>query len=177
MSKSQSGVAHLTAKQEKFVNCLVEGKSQREAYKECYSTKNMKDKTIDENASRVFKNSKVLARYKQLMEEAAKASKLKAEDLIKMYETICTASPFDFIELLYGPEGYYSVMREDIDPSKKVALKKISFDRQGNVIVDLWDKMAALEKLSQIHKLVDSQNTEEEGAKLLLDDVAGDYLG
>ena len=37
----------LTAKQEKFVQELIKGKSQREAYKEAFNCKNMKDETID----------------------------------------------------------------------------------------------------------------------------------
>lgn len=50
------------AKQEKFVQNLVKGMSQREAYKSSYNASNMKDTTIDSNASRLFADSKVLAR-------------------------------------------------------------------------------------------------------------------
>lgn len=58
----------LTAKQEKFVQGLVEGKSQRQAYIDAgYKTDNASNKTIDEAASRLFKNSKVSARYSELM--------------------------------------------------------------------------------------------------------------
>lgn len=60
----------LTAKQEKFVQGLVSGLSQRQAYIEAgYATKGKSDTTIDANASRLFKNSKVLARYNELMDE------------------------------------------------------------------------------------------------------------
>lgn len=59
----------LTAKQEKFVQGIVSGMSQREAYKSAYNCSNMKDKTIDEKASRMMKASKVRARYDELMAE------------------------------------------------------------------------------------------------------------
>lgn len=60
----------LTAKQEKYVQGLVAGLSQREAYKQAYpSSLKWKDSTVDENASRAMKNSKIIARYTELMNE------------------------------------------------------------------------------------------------------------
>lgn len=56
----------LTPKREKFVQNLVQGMSQREAYKNSYNAKNMTDKTIDNNAYRLFKISEVKARYEEL---------------------------------------------------------------------------------------------------------------
>lgn len=156
MGKSQEGVAHLTAKQEKFINCLVEGKSQREAYKECYDTSRMKDKTIDEVANKLFKDHKITTRYKQLMDECAKKSIMKGEDVIRQYELIASSSVFDYINVDVEDECLYKIsLRNDIDKEKARAIKKISFDRNGNVIVELWDKNNALDKLSQILNVVD----------------------
>ena len=59
----------LTAKQEKFVQGLVSGLSQRQAYIQAYSTKNMKDATIDNNAYKLMQNNEISTRYKQLMNE------------------------------------------------------------------------------------------------------------
>lgn len=59
----------LTPKQEKFVQGLVSGLSQRKAYRASYSTQNMKDSTVDEKASRLFKQDKIRARYEALMDE------------------------------------------------------------------------------------------------------------
>ena len=56
----------LTAKQELFVQNIIKGMSQADAYRSAYSTKNMADKTIHENASRLANNNKVLARLKEL---------------------------------------------------------------------------------------------------------------
>lgn len=60
----------LTPKQEKFVQGLVMGMSQREAYKNSYDTENATDETTDSNASRLFADSKILARYNELIEKA-----------------------------------------------------------------------------------------------------------
>ena len=56
----------LTPKREKFVQNLIQGMSQREAYKNSFSAKNMSDKTIDNNAYRLFKDTEVRARYDEL---------------------------------------------------------------------------------------------------------------
>lgn len=70
----------LTAKQEKFVRNLIEGMSQREAYKNSYNASNMADKTIDEKACLLFADDKIRTRYKELQEELAKASILSVTE-------------------------------------------------------------------------------------------------
>lgn len=59
----------LTTKQEIFVQRLIEGYSQREAYKFAYDCENMKDETIDTRASRLLKECKVSTRYEELKNE------------------------------------------------------------------------------------------------------------
>lgn len=80
----------LTAKQEKFVRNLIEGMSQREAYKNSYDASNMTDKTIDENACRLFNDSKIKARYRELQDEVAKASILTATQRAIILSNIAT---------------------------------------------------------------------------------------
>ena len=63
-------VSRLTSKQEKYVQGLVAGLSQRQAYINAgYSTKGKTDNYIDKEASVLFKNSKVSVRYNELMDE------------------------------------------------------------------------------------------------------------
>ena len=60
----------LTAKREKFVRGLVAGLSQRQAYYEAYpNSKKWKPETVDNKASKLFKENEILARYNALMEE------------------------------------------------------------------------------------------------------------
>lgn len=61
----------LTAKQEKFVQGIIEGMSQADAYRSAYSCKKMADKTIWENASRLMADSKVTARIQELRDQIA----------------------------------------------------------------------------------------------------------
>ena len=62
-------MSNLTKKKEKFVQALVSGMSQREAYKEAYNAANMKDEVIDVRASELLKKSKVKVRYEELVNE------------------------------------------------------------------------------------------------------------
>ena len=59
----------LTVKQELFVQNLISGMSQSEAYKQAYPNTRMKDKTIREAASRLMRNSNVVATYNEMMDE------------------------------------------------------------------------------------------------------------
>lgn len=59
----------LNAKQEKFINNIVSGMSQRQAYKDAYQV-NYDEDAIDNNASKLFNKAEVQARYKELIEKA-----------------------------------------------------------------------------------------------------------
>ena len=59
----------LTTKQELFIQGLIKGYSQREAYKLAYEAENMKNETIDSKASILFKTEKIRARYEELKNE------------------------------------------------------------------------------------------------------------
>ena len=73
----------LTAKQEKFVRNLIKGMTQREAYKNSYDASNMTDKTIDEEACRLFNDCKINARYKELQEKLANATIMTAQERLE----------------------------------------------------------------------------------------------
>lgn len=71
----------LTQKQERFVQELIKGKSQREAYKAAYDAKNMKDKTCDDKASLLFKKEEIRARYEELRKGAESKTADDAESM------------------------------------------------------------------------------------------------
>lgn len=69
----------LTAKQEKFVQNILEGMTQADAYRSAYSCKRMTDKTIWENASRLMADSKVTARLSELRDKLANEKIMSAQ--------------------------------------------------------------------------------------------------
>lgn len=114
----------LTPKQELFVQNLVKGMSQREAYKNSYSAENMKDEVIDNNASTLFKNNEISIRYKELVKEADDKAIMTAKErkiwLTKMIDSP-NASNTDRLKALdllnkMGGEYIEKVQYEDITP-------------------------------------------------------------
>ena len=73
----------LTPKQEQFVQNILEGMTQADAYRSAYNTKRMTDKTIWENASRLMADSKVTARLTELRNELAKPSIMSAQERLE----------------------------------------------------------------------------------------------
>ena len=72
----------LTVKQEIFVQRLIEGNSQREAYKFAYNCENMKDESIDVEASKLFNSPKIIQRYEELLEEHKQKALYTREEAI-----------------------------------------------------------------------------------------------
>ena len=69
----------LTAKQEAFVQNIMQGMSQADAYRSAYNSKRMSDKTIHEAASRLMNDSKVTARLTELREQIADETIMSAK--------------------------------------------------------------------------------------------------
>lgn len=69
----------LTAKQEKYVQNLIKGMSQREAYRDAYpSSKKWKENTVDSEASKMLTNPKIFNRYNELQNKAEKETIMTA---------------------------------------------------------------------------------------------------
>jgi phage terminase small subunit len=73
-------MSELTPKQERFIQNIVSGMSQRQAYKDAYNAENMKDETIDSEACLLFNDQKVSKRYQELI------SKLEDETIMTAIE-------------------------------------------------------------------------------------------
>jgi hypothetical protein len=76
----------LTQKQEKAAQHFVEHGNKSDAYRHAYSTTNQADKTINENASRLFSGSKVSARVKELQAATLKRHEITVDSLAAEYE-------------------------------------------------------------------------------------------
>ena len=68
----------LTAKQENFIKLITQGTNQSSAYKNAYDTKNMSDKTVWEEASRLRRHPKVSTRILELENEKEARQRLQA---------------------------------------------------------------------------------------------------
>ena len=68
----------LTSKQNKFIEGIIEGSCQSDAYRLAYGKTEMSSKTIWEAASRLSKNPKVIARLDQLTAEKERNNRMFA---------------------------------------------------------------------------------------------------
>lgn len=73
----------LTAKQEKFVQNIIDGMSQADAYRSAYNTKRMTDKTVWEKASKLMADGKVRARLQELRDLMMSPSIMSAQERLE----------------------------------------------------------------------------------------------
>ncbi len=84
----------LTPRQEKYVQNLLQGKSQREAYREAYpSSRKWKDSAVDSQASITLSGTKVSQRYNALKDELKNRNLLTAERIMLEYSRLGTFDP------------------------------------------------------------------------------------
>ncbi|WP_051221255.1 terminase small subunit [Eremococcus coleocola] len=110
----------LTAKQEKFVQGLVSGLSQRQAYINAYPTsKDWKHETVDSKASNLLKHDKVLARYNELMDEFKERALFTREDAVNYAKWLLEQAKHSIIHI---DDGY---VRQGTSSAYLGALEKI----------------------------------------------------
>jgi len=73
----------LTPKQEKFAQCVADGMSQADAYRNSFSCEKSKPETIQNNASILMKNSEVSARVSSIRSSLAEKALWTREDSVK----------------------------------------------------------------------------------------------
>jgi len=79
-------VDKLTPKQELFVQGIISGLSQRQAYRQAYKAEKMSDETVDVRASKLLKEYKVSIRYRELLKEFSNMSLWAREQAFNEYE-------------------------------------------------------------------------------------------
>lgn len=169
-------MAKLTDKQERFVQELLKGKTQREAYRIAYpKSLKWKDSAVDETASKLLKNPKVFPRYEELkqrlIKEAEEECIVEAKDVLRELVRIAFSNASDFAKVVTRPmklriwdeklkeyvyeesdkkyEQYVELTDTDeLTPSKKAAIASIKNTRHG-ITVESYDKMKALELIGK----------------------------
>lgn len=81
----------LNIKQEKFIQNIVKGMSQREAYKDAYKV-NYDENAIDNKASKLFNKDEAQARYKELLKELEDDSIMSAKERMKWLTDVINGS-------------------------------------------------------------------------------------
>jgi len=76
----------LTIKQERFCMVYVETGNASEAYRQAYNAENMKEASINVNASKLLTDAKIALRIKELKSGHTKRHELTIDDLVKQLE-------------------------------------------------------------------------------------------
>jgi phage terminase small subunit len=76
----------LTIKQEKFCMVYIETGNASEAYRQAYNAENMKEASINVNASKLLTDAKISLRVKELKSGHVKRHELTVNDLVKELE-------------------------------------------------------------------------------------------
>lgn len=123
----------LTPKQERFVQELVKGKSQRQAYRSAYpSSLKWNDNSVDNKASLLLKNVKVRQRYEELQK---KVEIRTVYDASEVRNTIISTM--------------MAIVNADVADDKVDgrAVKNKRWDSRNRVVYDHYDKIEASKML------------------------------
>lgn len=128
-------MSKLTTKQENFVQGLVAGLSQRDAYKQAYKTDRMKDSTINVKASELAKDGKITVRYRELLKEYSNMNLWTREAAFNEYEWLKNRAKEDIQEegvrqatanaFLDSLEGMNQMAFRDLELADKKILAEI----------------------------------------------------
>ena len=158
----------LTEKQEKFVIELLKGKSQREAYKASYNAANMKDKTIDDKASLLWRKEEIKKRYEELRSELMKGDMDDAASIRRMIieqeKAIVKTHLGDLVTLEIAEDGVGMVAMprpENIRNFDMRAVQELRYDSRGNLILKLYDKQAAINTLRELYGIANEEGDKE----------------
>jgi phage terminase small subunit len=103
----------LTAKQEAFVQNIIKGMSQADAYRAAYDAKRMSDKTIHEKASVLAGQDKVKARINELRGKLANENIMSAQKRLEWLTRLIqneeenTSEKLKAIDIMNKMQGEY----------------------------------------------------------------------
>lgn len=154
----------LTTKQQDFVNCLLSGMSQREAYKASYNASKTKDRVIDVKACELFAKPHVKAAYERLKEIAIQQAEeegiINAKKVLKHIASIAYDDIGKHIEFGINEDDELYLIPKKGDNIKTQNIKDIYIDKNGNLRLKLYDRDTALYKLAE-HLGVDKPKNDE----------------
>lgn len=123
----------LTPKQERFIQNIVSGMSQRQAYKEAFNPPNTSDEAIDVDACRLFNTPKIALRYQELINELKDEVIMTAIEKRKLLRDIAynkENSVSDIIKAIDTDNKmtgeYVTNIKGSLNLSYEEALKKVS---------------------------------------------------
>lgn len=155
----------LTQKQRKFVEELIKGSSQIDAYKSAYNTAKMKESTIRKRASELFQDGDVSGIYNELMQKSVEKTEWEAtevrKEIIVQLMKILQADIKDYYSFTHPRHGAAKAKLKDLTNVDTSAIQMITTDGKGNNHVKLYDKNNAIRELKEIFGLAEQQTDDK----------------
>ena len=143
----------LTAKQEAFCLAIMEGKSQHDAYKQSFSTKNYSREALDVNGSKMMAKAKIKQRIEELRAPAVKKAQKSYGEWLQRVEDMAfvpleqlevkTPDALKALELFGKATGYYHEKLE----TPLTALENTSTKLLVAMLEELKERKAAREAI------------------------------
>ena len=125
----------LTPKQEKFVQGIIEGKSQADAYRSAYSAKNMSDNAIYREASLLMSSPKITQRLNELRNDMITPAIMSAQERLEWLtelvnsEEETTADKLKACEIMNKMTGeYVQKVVADVDTTYSINIDLVDDD-------------------------------------------------
>lgn len=149
----------LTTKQEKYVQGLVAGLSQRQAFIDAgYSTKNKSESYIDKEASILFKNRKVSVRYNELIEEMKNKALWTREEAVNELLWLKDTAKDDIIKKGYrqaNSTSFINAIKELNSLNDTYPDKKQIIEMSGNMNVNNPYEELSADELRELIRLAE----------------------
>ena len=159
-------MSKLTEKQEKFVQGLMKGLSQRQAYKNSYNASKMKDSVIDVKANELLKVGKVSERYNELRGKVIKKIEdegvITRERIIREIAAIALDDIGNYLEYKNNPKSKFGIdiIVKNSDEVDTKNISEVSIGKDGFKF-KTYCRDAALYKLAEMFDI--KNKLEEKG--------------
>lgn len=156
----------LTVKQENFCNFYIETGNASVAYRKAYSCDKMKDKTVNERASRLLKEYKISTRVEKLQRELQDRSDMTKDEAVKFLSHVVRANILDYVDIESGVVVKANTEKEEVSINEGVQivtvkdLSKLTIEQQRciksisqtkfGIRLELCDKDSALTRLASM---------------------------
>lgn len=124
----------LNMRQETFVQNIIKGMSQREAYKDAYKV-SYKNEAIDSKASTLFNSEKVQERYKSLLSELEDNAIMTAKERMKWLSRVINNEEKE--ESKYFDDGECVVYEKTADLNTKMKAMDILNKMDGQYVTKM----------------------------------------
>lgn len=138
----------LTLKQESFCNYYIETGNASEAYRRAYSCESMQGDTINRKAVELLQNGKITARVGELQDQLQCKSDITKEDAVRLLSNIVRVRISDVVQAKGKMIRVKNI--DELPDNIKSCIKSIKKTAAGGITVELYDKIASIDRLSKM---------------------------